>query len=80
MVAAAFPGFIAAIVMDVLHVPAAAVAWLGTLPGTVALVTPCEAALLAAGTTLPMILGCTTWRTRPAVDAAVCVISALAAL
>lgn len=96
MVAAAVPGVIAAIVMDVLHVPGAAVAgmgaeallwtvtrvaaWLGALPGTVALVTPREAALLTAGALAPMILGYTTWRTRPAVRAALCVLSALATL
>ncbi len=96
MVAAAVPGVIAAIVMDMLHVPGAAVAgmgaeallwtvtraaaWLGALPGTVALVTPREAALLTAGAALPMILGYATWRIRPAVRAAVCVLSAFAAL
>ena len=96
MVAAAVPGVIAAIVMDVLHVPGAAVAgmgaeallwtvtrvaaWLGALPGTVAMVTPREAALLTAGGIAPMLLGYTTWRIRPAVRAAVCVLSAFAAL
>ena len=96
MVAAAVPGVIAAIVMDVLHVPGAAIAgmgaeallwtvtrvaaWMGALPGTVALVTPREAALLTAGALAPMILGYTTWRTRPAVRAAVCVLTAFATL
>ena len=96
MVAAAVPGVIAAIVMDVLHVPGAAVAgmgaeallwtvtrvaaWLGALPGTVAMVTPREAALLTAGGVAPMLLGYTTWRIRPAVRSAVCVLSAFAAL
>ena len=96
MVAAAVPGVIAAIVMDVAHVPGAAVAgmgaeallwtvtrvaaWLGALPGTVAMVTPREAALLTAGGIAPTLLGYTTWRIRPAVRAAVCVLSAFAAL
>jgi len=96
MVAAAVPGVIAAIVMDVLHVPGAAVAgmgaeallwtvtrvaaWLGALPGTVAMVTPREAALLTAGGVAPMLLGYTTWRIRPAVRAAVCALAAFATL
>lgn len=96
MVAAAVPGVIAAIAMDVLHVPGAAVAgmgaeallwtvtrvaaWLGALPGTVAMVTPREAALLTAGGIAPMLLGYTTWRIRPAVRAAVCALCAFATL
>lgn len=96
MVAAAVPGVIAAIAMDVLHVPGAAVAgmgaeallwtvtrvaaWLGALPGTVAMVTPREAALLTAGGVAPMLLGYMTWRIRPAVRAAVCALSAFATL
>ncbi len=96
MVAAAVPGVIAAIVMDVLHVPGAAVAgmgaeallwtvtrvaaWLGALPGTVAMVTAREAALLTVGGMLPMLLGHTTWRIRPVVRSAVCAVSAFAML
>ena len=96
MVAAAVPGVIVAIVMDVLHVPGAALAgmgaeallwtvtrvaaWLGALPGTVAMVTPREAALLTVGGIAPMLLGYTTWRIRPAVRTAVCVLSAFALL
>ena len=96
MVAAAVPGVIAAIVMDVLHVPGAAVAgmgaeallwtvtrvaaWLGALPGTVAMVAPREAALLTVGGVAPMLLGYTTWRIRPAVRAAVCALAAFATL
>ncbi len=96
MVAAAVPGVILTIVMDVLHVPGAAVAgmgaeglllavtriaaWLGGLPGTVALVTPREAALLTAGAIAPLALATAAWRTRPAIRAAVSVLTALATL
>ncbi len=96
IVAAAVPGVIAAIVMDVLHVPGAAAAgmgaeglllavtriaaWLGALPGTVALVTPREAALLTAGAIAPLALATAAWRTRPAVRAAVSTLTALATL
>lgn len=96
MVAAAVPGVILTIVMDVLHVPGAAVAgmgaegllvavtriaaWLGALPGTVALVTPREAALLTAGAIAPLALATAAWRTRPAIRAAVSVLTALATL
>ncbi len=95
-VAAAVPCVIATIVMDVLHIPGAAFAgmgaeallwtvtrvavWLGGLPGTVALVTPREAALLTAGGVLPLAIGVATWRTRPAVRAVLCVCSAFAVL
>ena len=96
MVAAAVPGVILTIMMDVLHVPGAAVAgmgaegllvavtriaaWLGALPGTVALVTPREAALLTAGAIAPLALATAAWRTRPAIRAAVSVLTALATL
>ena len=96
MVAAAVPGVILTIVMDVLHVPGAAAAgmgaeglllavtriaaWLGALPGTVALVTPREAALLTAGAIAPLVLATAAWRTRPAIRAAVSVLTALATL
>ncbi len=96
MVAAAVPGVIATIVMDALHVPGAAfagmgaegllyavtriAAWLGALPGTVALVTPREAALLTAGAIAPLALATAAWRTRPAIRAAVSVLTALATL
>ena len=96
MVAAAVPGVILTIVMDVLHVPGGAVAgmgaeglllavtriaaWLGALPGTVALVTPREAALLTAGALAPLALATAAWRTRPAIRAAVSVLTALATL
>ena len=72
LVAAAVPGVILTIVMDVLHLPGAAVAGagaegllhivtsvaaaLGDLPWTVAQVTPREAALLTAGALLPLLL------------------------
>ncbi|MDE2795204.1 MAG: DNA internalization-related competence protein ComEC/Rec2 [Gemmatimonadota bacterium] len=72
LVAAAVPGVILTIVMDVLHVPGAAIAGagaegllhtvtsvaaaLGDLPWTVAHVTPREAALLTAGALLPLLL------------------------
>jgi len=96
MVAAAVPGVIATIVMDVLHVPGAAAAgmgaegllyaatriaaWLGALPGTVALVTPREAALLTAGAIAPLALATAAWRTRPAIRAGVSILTALATL
>ena len=72
LVAVAVPGVILTIVMDVLHLPGAAVAGagsegllhivtsvaaaLGELPWTVAQVTPREAALLTAGALLPLLL------------------------
>ncbi|MDE2875317.1 MAG: DNA internalization-related competence protein ComEC/Rec2 [Gemmatimonadota bacterium] len=72
LVAAAVPGVILTIVMDVLHIPGAAIAGagaegllhivtrvaaaLGDLPWTVAHVTPREAALLTAGVLLPLLL------------------------
>ena len=72
LVAVAVPGVILTIVMDVLHLPGAAVvgagsegllhivtsvaAALGELPWTVAQVTPREAALLTAGALLPLLL------------------------
>ncbi len=96
LVAAAVPGVIAAIVLDVLHIPGAAVvglgaqglldavtrtaAWLGGLPGTVALLTPREAALLTVGALAPMALGHAGWRSRAAVRAAVSILAALATL
>ena len=96
LVATAVPGVIAAIVMDILHIPGAALAGagaegllhavtataaaLGDLRWTVVLVTPREAALLTAGALLPLLLANAPWRTRPAVRAAVSVLSALAVL
>ena len=97
LVAAAVPGVILTIVMDMLHIPGAAIAGagsegllhvvtsvaaaLGDLPGTVAQVTPREAALLTAGALLPLLLATgAQWRTRPAVRAAVSALSAFAAL
>ncbi len=96
LVAAAVPGVILTIVLDALHLPGAglagagaegllhlvtiAAAWIGALPGTVALVTPLEAGLLTAGALLPMALTAAPWRRRPAVRAAVSVLSALAVL
>lgn len=97
LVAAAVPGVIVTIVMDVLHLPLAAVAGagsegllhmvtaaaaaLGGLPGTVALVTPREAALLTAGALAPLLAaGGARWRIRPSVRAAVSALSALAVL
>ncbi len=96
LVATAVPGVIAAIVMDILHIPGAAVAGagaegllqavtataaaLGELRWTVLLVTPREAALLTAGALMPMLFVNAPWRTRPAVRAAVSVLSACALL
>ena len=97
LVAAAVPGVIVTIVLDVLHLPGAAIAGagaegllhtvttaaaaLGAIPGTVALVTPREAALLTAGALVPLLAaGGARWRIRPAVRAAVSVLSALAVL
>ena len=97
LVAAAVPGIILTIVMDMAHIPGAAVAGagaegllhvvttvaaaLGELPGTVARVTPREAALLTAGALLPLLLATgARWRTRASVRAAVSVLSALAVL
>ena len=97
LVAAAVPGVIVTIAMDVLHLPGAALAGagsegllqmvtaiaaaLGDLPGTVALVTPREAALLTAGALMPLLLASgAQWRIRPAVRAAVSVLSAFAVL
>ncbi|MDE2762623.1 MAG: DNA internalization-related competence protein ComEC/Rec2 [Gemmatimonadota bacterium] len=97
LVAAAVPGVIVTIVMDVLHLPGAALAGagsegllhmvtaaaaaLGAIPGTVAPVTPREAALLTAGALLPLLLaGGARWRIRPAVRAGVAALSALAVL
>lgn len=96
LVAAAVPGVILTIVLDVLHIPGAAVAGagaegllhavtaaagaIGALPGAIALVTPREAALLTAGALLPMALPLAQWRRRPAVRAAVSVLTACAAL
>ena len=72
LVAVAVPGVILTIVMDMLHLPGAAIvgagsegllhivtsvaAALGDLPWTVAQVTPREAALLTAGALLPLLL------------------------
>lgn len=96
LVAAAVPGVILTIVLDALHLPGAglagagaegllhlvtaAAARIGALPGTVALVTPLEAGLLTAGALLPMALTAAPWRRRPAVRAAVAVLTALAVL
>ncbi len=96
LVAAAVPGVLVAIVLDLLHIPGAAVvglgaeglldavtraaAWLGNLPGTVVLLTPREAILLTAGALAPMALGHVQWRSRASVRVAVSVLSALATL
>ena len=96
LVAAAVPGVIATIALDVAHLPGAAfvgmgaegllvavtrtAAWLGALPGTVVHVTPREAALLTAGAIAPVVLGSVRWRTRPAVRAAVSAVAALTVL
>jgi len=96
LVATAVPGVIATIVMDILHIPGAAVAGagseglllavtataaaLGDLPWTVVLVTPREAALLTAGAILPLLVANAPWRTRPAVRAGVSAVCALAVL
>ena len=96
LVATAVPGVIATIVMDILHIPGAAVAGagseglllavtataaaLGDLPWTVMLVTPREAALLTAGAILPLLVTNAPWRTRPAVRAGVSAVCALAVL
>ncbi len=96
LVATAVPGVIATIVMDILHIPGAAIAGagsegllhavtataaaLGDLPWTVVLVTPREAALLTAGAILPLLVVNAPWRTRPAVRAGVSAVCALAVL
>jgi len=96
LVATAVPGVIAAIVMDILHIPGAAVAGagaegllqavtataaaLGELRWTVLMVTPREAALLTVGALVPMLLVNAPWRTRPAVRAAISGLSACALL
>ncbi len=96
LVAAAVPGVILTIVLDALHLPGAglagagaegllhavtaAAARLGALPGAVVLVTPLEAGLLTAGALLPMALTAAPWRRRPAVRAAVSVLTACAVL
>ena len=96
LVAAAVPGVILTIVLDMLHIPGAglagagaegllhvvtvAAAWIGALPGTVVPVTPLEAGLLAAGALLPMVLTAAPWRRRPAVRTAVAVLTALTVL
>ncbi len=97
LVAAAVPGVILAIAMDMLHLPGTAIAGagsegllhvvttvaaaLGDLPGTVAHVTPREAALLTAGALLPLLLAAgAQWRTHAAVRAAVSAASAFAVL
>ncbi len=96
MVAAAVPGVLLAIVLDVLGLPGAGLAGagsegllqgvtstaavLGSLPGTTLLVTPREAALLTVGALLPLAFGTANWRTRPVVRAAVAVLSAGAVL
>ena len=96
LVAAAVPGVILTIALDALHIPGAglagagaegllhavtvAAAWIGALPGTVALVTPLEAGLLTAGALLPMALTAAPWRRRPAVRAAASVLTACATL
>ena len=96
LIAAAVPGVILTIVLDALHLPGAglagagaegllhavtaAAAWLGALPGAALLVTPLEAGLLTAGALLPMALTAAPWRRRPAVRAAVSVLTACAVL
>ena len=96
LVAAAVPGVILTIALDALHLPGAglagsgaegllhavtvAAAWIGALPGTVALVTPLEAGLLTAGALLPMAFTAAPWRRRPAVRAAASVLTACATL
>ena len=96
LVAAAVPGVILTIVLDVLHLPGAglagagaegllhavtaAAAWLGALPGATVPVTPLEAALLTAGALLPMALTAAPWRRHPAVRSAVSVLTALTML
>jgi len=73
LVAAAVPGVIVTIALEMLHLPGSSLtgagaegalhlvvllaAWLGELPGAVARVTPIEAALLSAGALLPILFG-----------------------
>ena len=96
LVAAAVPGVILTIVLDMLHIPGAGVAGagaegllhavtaaaakIGALPGTTVLLTPREAALLTLGALLPMALPVAQWRRRPAVRAGVSVLTAWAVL
>lgn len=96
LVAAAVPGVILTILMDVLNVPGAAVAGagsegllyavvtvasaLGELPGTTWTATPQEAALLTIGGLLPLALRRAPWRERPWVRSAAVALSAWAVL
>ena len=94
LVAAAVPGILLAILLDVLHLPVAAFAGagaegllhvvvraalvLGAVPGSVWLVSPGEVAWLSAGAVLPW-LGA-SWRVRPAARIAMSALSACAVL
>ncbi len=96
LVAAAVPGILLAILLDVLHLPGTAFAGagaegllqavtqaaraLGAVPGAVWLVTPQEAALLAAGAALPWLGGSFSWRVRPAARVGAAALSACAVL
>lgn len=92
LVAAAVPGVILTILMDMLSVPGAAVAGagsegllyavvtvasvLGDVPGTTWTATPQEAALLTAGGLVPLVFWRAPWRRRPWVRAVAAVCSA----
>lgn len=96
LVAAAVPGILLAVATDILNLPGAAVAgsgaegllqavtWaahmLGSVPGSVALVTPREAALLIAGVALAFLGGAFSWRVRPWVRVGAAASSACAVL
>lgn len=96
LVAAAVPGVLAAVVMDVLGVPGAAVpgagaeallsvvvrtaSALGDVPGSTWNASPREAGLLVAGALAAMALGAAQWRNRPAVRVAAVAAGACAAL
>ena len=96
LVAAAVPGVLAAVVMDVLGLPGAsapgagaevllyavtaAASALGEIPGTTWNASPQEAGLLVAGALSALALGGVQWRNRPAVRATVVATGACVAL
>ena len=96
LVAAAVPGVIVTIFMDVLGIPGASVAGagsegllyavvtvasaLGEIPGATWTATPQEAALLTVGGLLPLWFWRAPWRNRPWVRAVAVVLSACAVL
>lgn len=96
LVAAAVPGVILTILMDVLSIPGAAVAGagsegllyavvtvasaLGEIPGATWMATPQEAALLTIGGLLPLVFWRAPWRRRPWVRIVAAICAAWAVL